>query len=95
MDFRAHLSAGLGSYETSDGAEVVIVCPDEDPEQGRFGSAPVHGFSLAAQLHLHWRLTPGVSFWADQKKTQDVRVSSAEEVWVTDSTWMHHHPGIV
>lgn len=61
MDFRAHLSAGLGSYEASDGAEVVVVRPDEDPEQGGFGAAPVHGFGLAAQLHLHRRLTPGVS----------------------------------
>lgn len=56
-----HLSAGLGADEPSDGAEVVVIRPDENPEQRRFSSAPVHSFRLAGQLHLHGRLTPRVS----------------------------------
>lgn len=54
------LSAGFGADEASDGAVVVVVRPDEDPEQRRLSSAPVHGFRLT-QLQLHWSLTPGVS----------------------------------
>lgn len=57
----AHLSAGLGVDEACDGAEVVVVRPDEDPEQRGFGPAPVHRFSLTGQLHLHWCLAPRVT----------------------------------
>lgn len=59
---RAHLSARLGAYEPRDGAEVIVVRPDENPEQRGFRSAPVHCFRLAGQLHLHRSLTSRVSF---------------------------------
>lgn len=59
----AHLSAGLCGDEASDGTVVVIVCPDENPEEGRLRAAPLHGLWFSAQLHLHRCLTPRVSFY--------------------------------
>lgn len=58
-----HLSAGLGAYEPCDGAEVVVVRPDENPEERGFSPAPLHCFRLAGQLHLHRSLTSRVAFW--------------------------------
>lgn len=60
MSLTAHLSAGLGPYEPCDGAEVVVVCSNENPEERGFSPAPLHRFSLTSQLHLHWSLTPRV-----------------------------------
>lgn len=57
----AHLSAGLGADEPRDGTEVVVVRPDENPEERSLGAAPVHRFSFTRQLHLHRSLTAGVS----------------------------------
>ena len=54
------LSAGLGSNEAGDGAVVVVVRPNQHPEEGRLGTAPVHRLRLAGQLQRDRTLTPGV-----------------------------------
>lgn len=55
-----HLSAALGADQLGDGAEVVVVGPDEDPEERGLRAAPLHRLGLAAQLHLHGGLTARV-----------------------------------
>ena len=57
----SHLSAGLGAYESCDGAEVIVVSPDENPKQRSFSPAPIHRLSLTGQLHLHRSLAAWVS----------------------------------
>ncbi|KAF3836396.1 hypothetical protein F7725_028954 [Dissostichus mawsoni] len=49
-----YLRQGLRADEPCDGAEVVVVSPDENPKERSFCSTPVHSFSLHTQLHLHW-----------------------------------------
>ena len=50
----AHLSAGLGANEASDGAVVVVVGADEHPEERGLRPTPVHRLQgLPAQLQAH------------------------------------------